>query len=296
MGWLQVTFAADRKRAPLIETALDVAEALAVTLTDAGNEPQWEPPPSATPLWSEVLITGLFPGDEEARARAEQLAKSLAGHIVGEPRFEYVEDRPWERAWLDDLEPKRFGRRLWVCPTGQAPAVGDAVVVELDPGLAFGTGHHPTTALCLRWLDGAELRGKTVVDYGCGSGILAIAALRLGAVRAVAVDHDPQALDAAAANAAENGVSDRLHVCAPEVGTRPPADVLVANILATPLIQLARRFSASVRPGGDIVLSGILTAQTKAVSNAYAPWFDLETPRTEADWVLLYGHRKPSCP
>jgi ribosomal protein L11 methyltransferase len=296
MAWLQLTFATDRVRAPLIETALGIADALAITLTDGGDEAQLEPPPGTTPLWSEVLVTGLFPGDSHSRTRAERLAESLAGQCDLEPRIEYLEDRPWERAWMDDFAPRQFGRRLWVCPTDETLHLQKAVVVRLDPGLAFGTGHHATTALCLRWLDGAELAGKQVIDYGCGSGILAIAALRLGAERAVAIDHDPQALEATSANALENGVGDRLVVSSPEARPREPADVLVANILAAPLIELAPRFAALVRPAGDLVLSGILEEQVDAVAAVYASAFELEAPWSEDGWALLSGRRRPLCP
>jgi ribosomal protein L11 methyltransferase len=296
MAWLQVTFATDRTRAPLIETALGIADALAVTLSDAGNDAQLEPPPGATPLWSEVLVTGLFPGDPHTRTRAERLAESLAGQFEGSPRIEVLEDRPWERTWLDDFGPRQFGQRLWVCPKGQPLSVPGAVVVRLDPGLAFGTGHHATTALCLRWLDGAELADKQVVDYGCGSGILAVAALRLGAAGAEAIDHDPQALEATRDNALQNEVAERLVTHLPEAQPQTPADVLLANILAAPLIELAPRFAALVRPGGDLVLSGILEEQVDAVAAAYAPAFQLETPWTEDGWVLVPARRRHACP
>ncbi|MEA3278317.1 MAG: 50S ribosomal protein L11 methyltransferase [Pseudomonadota bacterium] len=292
MPWLQVTFPTDRERAPLIEAALGSAGALAVTFRDAGDEPQLEPPPGTTPLWSAVRITALFPDDRDARARAQGLAESLSGHLAGAPRFEQLEDQQWERAWLDDFAPTRFGRRLWVCPRGQPAGELDAVVVELDPGLAFGTGHHATTALCLRWLDDTDLRGKRVLDYGCGSGILAIAALRLGAARAVAVDHDPQALEATRANAAANGVDGRLLAYSPR--EQPPllADVLLANILAGPLIALAPQFGSGVRPGGLLALSGILVDQAAEVTAAYETDFVLDAPRVDGDWVLLSGRRK----
>jgi ribosomal protein L11 methyltransferase len=294
MPWLQVTFRTDRERAPLIEAALENAGALAVTLGDAGDEPQLEPPPGAMPLWQEVTLSALFADDQHARATALALSQSLAGQLGAEPRFERIEDRVWERVWLDDFKPVRFGRRLWICPRGQSAADADAVVVELDPGLAFGTGHHPTTALCLRWLDGTDLEGRTVIDYGCGSGILAIAALRLGADSAVAVDHDPQALQATLANAEQNGVADRLLTSLPDAAPADPADLVLANILAGPLIELAPRLATLVHPRGLIALSGILREQATRVTEAYAPWFDLEPPREEEDWVLLSGRRKPS--
>lgn len=292
MPWLQVTLPTDRDRAPLIEAALESAGALALTMSDAGDEPQLEPPLGATPLWSRVRVTALFPADPDTLGRVEGLAESLSDHLAGEPQFERLADQPWERAWLDDFAPARFGRRLWVCPRGQPAGDPGAVVVQLDPGLAFGTGHHPTTALCLRWLDDAELTGKTVLDYGCGSGILAIAALRLGAARAVAVDHDPQALEATRANAAENGVGARLLACVP--GEQPPLhpDVLLANILAGPLVDLAPGFGTAVLPGGLLALSGILADQAAEVAAAYKTDFVLDAPRLDGDWVLLSGRRR----
>ena len=322
MPWLQVVLTSDRERAPLIEAALENAGALAVTLGDAGDEPQLEPPPGATPLWGQVLITALFEPDASSRRTAETLAEALAGDLAAPPRFETLDDQAWEHTWRDDFAPTPFGQRLWVCPRGQRPdpEPPDAVIVELDPGLAFGTGHHPTTALCLEWLDGLDLRGASLIDYGCGSGILAIAALKLGAVQALAVDHDPQALEATQANAGENGVADRLVILAPgelspglggpgnpEVPAASPgvpsdvlrgatwrsgADYLVANILAGPLIELAPSLASLVRPGGGLALSGLLADQSAAVAQAYAPWFDLAPPVRREDWVLLAGHRR----
>lgn len=292
MPWLQVTFTVARDRIPAIEAAMQNAGVLAVTLGDAGDEPQLEPPPGATPLWPEVDICGLFPDDADSRERVE----ALAAEMGASPRFERLEDRIWERAWLDDFEPTRFGRRLWVCPRDQTVTEASAVVVKLDPGLAFGTGHHPTTALCLSWLDAMELTGKIMVDYGCGSGILAIAALQLGAARAIAVDHDPQALEATDANARENRVAERLVVCAPEAMADTEADLLVANILAAPLIELAPRLAAFIRPGGWLGLSGILREQTEQVAAAYVDYLELEATTYQEDWALLVGRRKPLKP
>lgn len=292
MPWLQVTFTIDRERAPLVEAALQNAGALAVTLVDAGDEPQLEPLPGTTPLWSRVEVIALFPDDRTSREQARRLADTLAAELAAHPRIERLEDQVWERVWLSDFAPARFGSRLWICPRGQAPDAADAVVVELDPGLAFGTGHHPTTALCLTWLDAADLAGTTLIDYGCGSGILAIAALRLGAARAIAVDHDPQALEATLANASENGVAERLLVCTPETMPDWQADVLVANILPGPLIELASRLATLNRPGGSLALSGILREQAGDVAAAYAERFDLAPPRFQDDWALLSGCRK----
>lgn len=304
MPWLKISLAVDRDRLPLIEAALENAGALAVTLGDAADEPQLEPYPGSTPLWQQVAVSALFADDPASLAACEELMRALGRAAEttpegagGQPiaaRLERIQDRVWERVWLEDFVPTRFGRHLWVCPRGQQPPDPNAVVVALDPGLAFGTGRHPTTALCLRWLEAAEPHGKSVIDYGCGSGILAIAALRLGATGAVAVDHDPQALEATLANARRNAVADRLLACRPEDVPDEPADLLLANILARPLVALAPRLAALVRSGGGIALSGILCDQREEVEDAYRPWFELDGPHIEGDWVLLAGRRRPS--
>lgn len=292
MPWIQISFVVERDRVSLFEAVLENAGALSVTLGDAADEPQLEPPPGATPLWNQVKLTALFPDEPQSLAAVQELSRSLAVGLGAEPRLERIQDRVWERIWMEDFRPARFGRRLWVCPRGQTAGDPDAVVVELDPGLAFGTGHHPTTAMCLRWLDGMNLVGARIIDYGCGSGILAIAALLLGAASAVAVDHDPQALEATVANAEQNGVADRLLTRTPEEMRDEPADLLVANILSGTLVELAPKFAALVRPGGPIALSGILCEQTEQVHNAYTPWFEMDATRTEDEWVLLSGYRR----
>ncbi|WP_089729354.1 50S ribosomal protein L11 methyltransferase [Candidatus Thiosymbion oneisti] len=294
MAWLQISFVVERDCVPLLEAALENAGALATTLGDAADEPQLEPPLGTTPLWRRVRLTALYPNQPQVLATALALSRSLAAHLGVKPQIERIEDRIWEQTWRDDFEPARFGRRLWICPQGQSADDPDAVVVELDPGLAFGTGRHPTTALCLRWLDGADLVEKTVIDYGCGSGVLAIAALRLGAIHAVAVDHDLQALEATRANAEHNGVADRLFACPPEEVPEGPADLLLANILAGPLVELAARLAALVRAEGRLAVSGILHDQSAQIMAAYAPWFRLDKPRTANEWVLVSGCRKQS--
>jgi ribosomal protein L11 methyltransferase len=210
--------------------------------------------------------------------------------------FEHIADRAWEREWLKDFRPMRFGQRLWICPGGQRPQLASSAVqpclIELDPGLAFGTGTHPTTALCLEWLDAARLQGRFVVDYGCGSGVLAIAALKLGARAALAIDIDPQALIATRDNAVRNGVADLLTVSGPREGQQAPADVLLANILAEPLLELAPAFAERVAAGGSVVLSGILQGQTAPVASRYAAWFDMRPATVRDDWALLYGVRR----
>lgn len=293
MPWLQISCEAPRDGADAVEDALLGAGALSVTLTDAGEEPVLEPAPGETPLWPRLRVTALY-GVETDPLPILALLSALPG---GGPRpdtvaVERLEDRAWEREWLSRFRPMRFGERLWICPGGQAPPDGDAVTVQLDPGLAFGTGTHPTTGLCLEWLDRADLAGREVVDYGCGSGILAIAAARLGARRVVAIDNDPQALIATRDNAAANEVMSTVEARAPSSEV-PAADILLANILAGPLIELAPTFAAAVRPGGRLVLSGILATQGPAVAAAYEPWFDLNPPAAQEDWLRIDGCRRP---
>jgi ribosomal protein L11 methyltransferase len=290
MPWLQISCAVDRDAAGIVEEALEDAGALSVTLADAGDEPVLEPGPGETPLWSRVRITALFDEQTDPLPVAALLTGLPGGPTAGDVGITLLEDRVWEREWLTRFRPMRFGRRLWVCPGGQTPPDPDAVCVRLDPGLAFGTGTHPTTRMCLQWMDGADLAGREVVDYGCGSGILAIAAALLGARRVVAIDNDAQALTATRDNAALNGVAARVEARAP-TSAPPAADVLLANILAGPLVELAPLFGSAVRRGGSVVLSGILADQGSAVEAAYAPWFDLAPPTAEDGW-LCYGGRR----
>jgi ribosomal protein L11 methyltransferase len=297
MPWLQLALIADREQAPLIEAALENGGALAVTIDAANDTPVpeqiLEPAPNATPLWRQVRITALFDDDPQGTMWAENAAAKLGPKSLSPPRITILDDRPWERVWLEELEPMRFGRRLWICPHGQRPEVFDTenIIIDLDPGLAFGTGHHPTTALCLRWLDGLTLRDRTVLDFGCGSGILAIAALKLGARRVVAVDHDQQALDATIDNAITNGVLERLEVAHPDQLKPITADVVVANILAGPLLVLAPTLTALSSADARIGLSGILSHQASQVSAAYAEHFLMQPPEIDSDWVLLAGQR-----
>jgi ribosomal protein L11 methyltransferase len=265
--------------------------ALAVTLSDAADDPVLEPAPGETPLWPKVRLTALLPEGPAGERVARSIAAAL-GLAAGEVTVEELEDRPWEREWLRDFRPMRFGRRLWICPGGQAAPDPAAVVVELDPGLAFGTGTHPTTALCLEWLDGADLSGASVLDYGCGSGVLAIAALALGAGCATAVDIDPQALTATRENAVRNRLSAALTVRPADELSGPGFDVVVANILSGPLIELAPRLARLARAGGRIVLAGLLDGQAADVARAYQPWFDIGAHATRSGWTLLAGRRR----
>ncbi|HQR24057.1 MAG TPA: 50S ribosomal protein L11 methyltransferase [Steroidobacteraceae bacterium] len=290
MPFLQVTLDIGSSDPAPFEDALAGLDAVAVTLEDAADDPVLEPAPGATPLWPTVRLRALFDASADGRAVVSHIAARFPG--LPPPQLVTIEDKAWEREWLKDFRPMRFGRRLWVCPGGQPAGDADAVRIELDPGLAFGTGTHPTTALCLEWLDARDLHGCAVVDYGCGSGILAIAALKLGAASVRAIDIDPQALIATRDNAFRNGVHAGLAVTS-EPGLPPGSvDILVANILAGPLAELAPRFGAAVRVGGELALSGVLTSQVDAVTAAYRPWFDIAFTATREGWGLIGGRRR----
>jgi len=272
------------------EDALFELGAVSVTLEDAADDPVLEPAPGATPLWPTVVVKAVFEAGSDADVIAAALAQALPDAPT--PRFEVLPDKAWEREWLKDFRPMRFGRRLWVCPAGMPAEGADAIRIDLDPGLAFGSGTHPTTALCLAWLDARELAGQQIVDYGCGSGILAIAAAKLGAAHVRAVDIDPQALIATHDNALRNGVGDRLAITDDPALDDRSADLLLANILAGPLVELAPRFARATRPGGQLALSGLLTEQADTVTAAYRPWFDIGTTATRDGWALLAGQRR----
>ncbi|WP_457669756.1 50S ribosomal protein L11 methyltransferase [Thiolapillus sp.] len=289
MPWLQAHLEVEKTQAPLIELLFEQLGALSITLVDAKDEPMLEPAPGTMPLWRHTRVSALFEGDTDADNLRASIDQVLARENSRRLLLEILEDQAWERAWLEHFQPMRFGRHLWICPTGKEVPVAQATVIHLDPGLAFGTGTHPTTDLCLQWLDGAQIKDKTVIDFGCGSGILAIAALKLGAARATAVDHDPQALIATSSNARQNDVDCRLETFSP--GDLPPqtADLVLANILANVLIELAPQIKALLNPGGQLVLSGILRHQAEDVMQAYAPQILFLPPRQLDDWVRLEG-------
>jgi len=276
----------------LAEEACRRLGAMSVSLADAADEPLLEPAPGETPLWQAVRLRALFDQGKDPAMLAATLAAVL-GLGAESVTVEHVEDRAWEREWLKDFRPMGFGRRLWVCPAGQRPEKPAAVVLELDPGLAFGTGTHPTTALCLEWLDGAIQGGERVLDYGCGSGILALAALKLGAGRACAFDIDPQALRATRDNAAKNGLEQRIDIAGRAAGIAGRFDVILANILSGPLIALAPGLASRADGGGALVLAGLLSAQACEVAQAYRPWFDIGPMAEREGWVLLAGRRRP---
>ena len=288
MPWLEVSVSVERDVAPAAEEALDALGALSITLQDDADVPVLDPGPGATPLWPVVQVRGLFECTAD-RAAVIHVLQGLPG--AGRPdriQWREVRDCDWERAWMDRFEPMRFGRRLWVVPSGMAiPKAPENVEIRLDPGLAFGTGTHPTTALCLEWLDGQDLADKSVVDYGCGSGILGIAAALLGAGRITCVDNDPQALESTTANAGRNAVGDRIHCHLPEDFRATAADIVMANILAGPLLQLAPVLTSCARPGGDIILSGLLEEQGDEVAAAYRPDCELLGSSLLDGWLRL---------
>jgi ribosomal protein L11 methyltransferase len=292
MPFLQLTLAIGSADPEPFEDALLAAGASSITLEDAADDPVLEPPPGTTPLWPTVRVKALF----DASADRDALLLTLSQQLGSLPpiSFDDIADRAWEREWLKDFRPMRFGARLWVCPAGMRPQADHAapVFVDLDPGLAFGTGTHPTTALCLEWLDGARLEGKRVLDYGCGSGVLAIAALKLGATSATAVDIDPQAIIATNENAERNGVAGQLSACTVEAFRTAPHDIVLANILAEPLEQLAEHLAQLVVPGGAIVLSGLLQSQAPRLASLYGAWFDMEPMATRDDWARLSGIKR----
>ena len=293
MPWQKLIIEVSSDNRALVEQSTIEMGALSISLEDAGDEPLLEPAPGETPVWSRTRLSALFPETVDRSS----VVSCLTALGVSPSAWERLDDRQWERVWLDDFEPVLFGDRLWICPHGQSPpdttssAPGAQCVVHLDPGLAFGTGRHATTALCLEWLSAAALDGQTVLDYGCGSGILGLAATALGATRVYGIDIDEQALIATRDNAIANGVSGLFVVARPEDYHSDPVDIAVANILAGPLISLAGTLAGAVRTGGAVMLSGILDEQADQVRLAYEPWFDMEQPTVRAGWARLNGIR-----
>ena len=330
MSWLELKLQIPRDHAAELEILLDELGAVAITMMDAEDKPLFEPGPGETPLWDNLIVTGLFPEDTDAAALQAAIASAWSPRTLPAMETSKLADQNWVRAWLDDFKPMRFGHRLWVCPSwwmagkdgnatsdwspspqdaetwetrnhdllGEMQQPGNAIML-LDPGMAFGTGTHPTTSLCLQWLDAKVMRAETLVDYGCGSGILGIAALLLGARRVYGVDNDPQALIATADNCAKNQLDPAsFPVFLPEAfnkaiksGSIEPVDGMMANILAGTLIELAEVLALQVKKGGWILLSGILREQADAVVSAYAPWFTDCIVTAEQDWVRISAIR-----
>jgi len=291
MTWLELSVRVSRQNASLVETLLQNQPLLALTLTDDADDPVLEPGVGETPLWPSVCVTALFTGDTPVEPLTRMLSLVPGVDWPHQVSFRRFGDQQWERLWMDRFKPMQFGRDLWIVPGESAVPVPALHVLRLDPGLAFGTGTHPTTRLCLEWMDGHDFDGETVVDYGCGSGVLGITAAIKGAKTVICVDNDPQALTATRDNAQRNTVADTIGCLAPEQFEPLQADVVLANILARPLVELAPRLSASLRPGGFLVLSGILEEQAAEVEIAYTGTFTKLDKKIMDGWVLLTGSK-----
>ncbi|CNI45007.1 50S ribosomal protein L11 methyltransferase [Yersinia pekkanenii] len=293
MPWIQLKLNTTGNQAESLGDALIESGAVSVTFQDTHDNPVFEPLPGETRLWGDTDVIGLYDAETdmvEVIAMLEYNPQLGNGFIH---KIEQLEDKDWEREWMDNFHPMRFGERLWICPSWRDVPDPTAVNVMLDPGLAFGTGTHPTTALCLQWLDGLDLEGKTIIDFGCGSGILAIAALKLGAKHAIGIDIDPQAIQASRDNAQRNGVSERLALyLAKDQPADLSADVVVANILAGPLRELAPLISVLPVAGGHLGLSGVLATQAEGVAQAYEEKFTLDPVAEKEEWCRITGVRK----
>ncbi|MBD1575813.1 MULTISPECIES: 50S ribosomal protein L11 methyltransferase [Vibrio] len=295
MPWIQIKLNATKANAEAIgDMLMEDTGALSVTFLDAKDTPIFEPLPGETRLWGETDILALYDAEIDTQLVLSQIKASnmLAADFAH--KVEQIEDKDWEREWMDNFHPMQFGERLWICPSWRDVPDPTAVNVMLDPGLAFGTGTHPTTAVCLEWLDGLDLKGKTVIDFGCGSGILAIAAIKLGAAKVIGIDIDPQAIVASIENAKRNDVADQLELFLPQ--DQPEgliADVVVANILAGPLRELSGVISSLVKPSGFLAMSGILDSQAEDVATYYAEQFNLDPIISQQEWCRVSGQKKP---
>ena len=296
MRWLQIRATVTKVQVALAETLMESLGAVSVILDDAQDQALLEPLPGETPLWDHVIVTGLFTDEAEAAQLEGFLANQLPDATIA---HEFLEEQVWERAWMDHYEPIQCGERLWIVPEWLTPPNPQAINLMLDPGLAFGTGNHASTFLCLQWLDQQDLTDKVIIDYGCGSGILGIAALLLGAKHVYAVDLDPQAVLSTMQNAAINKVESKIWAGLPSEFEAEfadlTADVLVANILAGPLAQLAPTFAELTRPNALIAMAGILEDQVDELRLSYAKWFNLHTlQRREENWCRLSGEKLAS--
>jgi len=289
MPWQQCSIDCDEAMTDALSDYLESLGALSVTLSDAGDQPLFEPPPGATPLWQAVTVNALFDADCDITLVTQLLQQNYATLTAAAMRWEFIGDKDWERECLDQFKPMLFGQRTWVVPSWESVAAQDAVKIILDPGLAFGTGSHPTTALCLEWLDGNAPLPDKVLDVGCGSGILSIAACKLGAKHVFATDIDPQALLAIEDNARKNNCLEQISASLPEHMTSSGFNLIVANILANPLIEMADTLASLLLPNAKIVLSGILKHQAASVVDRYNQWFILDPITEKEDWVRITG-------
>ncbi|GAM65181.1 ribosomal protein L11 methyltransferase [Vibrio ishigakensis] len=296
MPWIQIKLNATDKNAEQIgDMLMEQTGALSITFLDAKDTPVFEPLPGETRLWGETDILALYDAEADTSWIIEQAKASNLLDADFAYKVEQIEDKDWEREWMDNFHPMKFGERLWICPSWRDIPEPDAVNVILDPGLAFGTGTHPTTSLCLEWLEGLDLEGKTVIDFGCGSGILAIAAIKLGAAKVIGIDIDPQAIIASEANAERNGVKDQLELFLPQDQPQDLiADVVVANILAGPLRDLSPVIKGLVKDGGELAMSGVLDTQAEDVANYYRDQFEIEPIKELQEWCRISGKKHTS--
>lgn len=297
MKWLQIHITVEQAQVDFTETLLESLGAVSVTLDDAENQDLLEPLPGETPLWNKVIVTGIYAQEEGEEIDVAALETFIRTQLPTEPmRSEFMEDQEWERTWMDAYEPIQIGEKYWIVPEWMEPPEADAVNIKLDPGLAFGTGNHASTFLCLQWLGKTDVQDKIVIDYGCGSGILGVAALLLGAKKVYATDIDPQAVLATQQNAELNGVLDNLYVGLPdefyETLQGQKADVFVANILAGPLMMLAPQFATLVKSESEFALAGVIQEQVEEVSSVYSEFFDILQVETRDEyWCRISGKR-----
>ena len=289
MAWHQISVITNESTAPKLADFFSHLGAVSVTFMDAEDEPVYEPAIGETKIWSNTQVIALYELDAEPELIKDQVWQQFRQDDLQCWLHEEVADQEWERAWMEYYKPMKFSDKLWVCPTGQEQVEPGTVCLTLDPGLAFGTGTHPTTALCLEWLASHDLTGKTVIDYGCGSGILAVAAILLGAKTAHAVDIDPQALTATQGNAYKNNVQDKIKCYLPEQFDTFQADIVLANILALPLIDMSEQICHLLVSGGQLVLSGILFEQAESVISAYQQNISFNSLIQQEDWIRLDG-------
>ncbi len=292
MAWHQISVITQENLAPQLADFFSDLGAVSVTYMDAEDEPVYEPAIGETKIWSNTQVIALYELDADPELIKSQVYKQFNNDDLHDWVYEAIADQEWERAWMEYYKPMKFADRLWVCPTDQEQVESGTVCLTLDPGLAFGTGTHPTTALCLEWLASHELSTKTVIDYGCGSGILAVASVLLGAKVAHAVDIDPQAITATESNALKNKVVDKIKTYLPEHFTPFQADIVLANILAKPLIDMAEQICALVISGGQLVLSGILYEQAESVISAYQHQIIFSPLVQQEDWIRLEGVKR----
>ena len=298
MKWLQIHITVEQAQVDFTETLLSSLGAVSVTLDDAENQDLLEPLPGETPLWNKVIVTGIYAQEEGEEIDVDALMTFITAQMPDVPhRYEFMEDQEWERTWMDAYEPIQIAEKYWIVPEWMEAPEADAVNIKLDPGLAFGTGNHASTFLCLQWLGQTDVKDKIVIDYGCGSGILGVAALLLGAKKVYATDIDPQAVLATKQNAELNGVLENLYVGLPEEFNvalkNEKADVFVANILAGPLMMLAKEFSTLIKSDGEFALAGVIEEQVADVSSVYSEFFDIVgVEKRDENWCRISGSRK----